>query len=649
MEEFLKNLQLSNEAINLYINSLGQSPLTLKELNAIMGNLDRDSFIEIIDDLINMGLYVQIEPKKPEILKYFLAIPPIAPILSYYSNINQNIPNIANQVQELINNSLTQIIQSDENKVELNTFYRQFQEIKKDLDEVLLIQKIDIEDIIGEFDTILEMKSILSDTENIILSLNQKLKTITQTQLTGLIKVIMDIKTNLIELVKELGLKKNEVSVITVIEEVFQKKIQTSVDEFTNALTELIEVEFEKTTITIKKDLEPPIQQIINKSIQIRNEFKNLILNLLKNIQDKLNEIQVITENNIENLSNSIIDLKNVISENLTNIIQDTINQISALNQPIEQCMRGYIDFTNQTDKINIDNIWLINNENIIKDGISNLINNSKNLITIIVPKLENFINKDLFNNISKDIKIKIASSDPHTNSIVRGLKDINNLEFKQLKNDNLFALKGDNKYLIIAIHQKDSKDPLNNCIGIGTNYPPIINKLNSIIETTWSSAQGDRMPMGRTVGGPPSGMRHPVKATPLRSMQAPTTPAPKVMAPPQEMPTAPLRKASPPKLSKAPTTPAPSTQPESGGNVSKLINNAFNNLIQQLDNFTGIEFSKALQGVSDVILENKGYSVTLHSVGTWVNNYKNIPTPLITDDKKLILEAIEGWKQRFS
>ena len=87
--------------------------------------------------------------------------------------------------------------------------------------------------------------------------------------------------------------------------------------------------------------------------------------------------------------------------------------------------------------------------------------------------------------------------------------------------------------------------------------------------------------------------------------------------------------------------------QPKPGDQVGALIDDAFNALLAQLNTFKGSDFSKSLLSVTDLILENKGYSVTLHNIRKWINNYKTVNVPLTDDDKKQIFDAIEDWKQR--
>jgi len=62
----------------------------------------------------------------------------------------------------------------------------------------------------------------------------------------------------------------------------------------------------------------------------------------------------------------------------------------------------------------------------------------------------------------------------------------------------------------------------------------------------------------------------------------------------------------------------------------------------------TGIDFSKALQNISDLILEKRGFSVTLHNIRSLINKYKEQLAPIISEkERNEIIELIEGFKKR--
>jgi len=82
----------------------------------------------------------------------------------------------------------------------------------------------------------------------------------------------------------------------------------------------------------------------------------------------------------------------------------------------------------------------------------------------------------------------QLASSDLKNDRLFQHFKQMPNIEFKNIENEKIVALKGDETQLVIAIIQYDSKDPLNDCTGFGTNYPPLITLLSPIVNLLWNT-----------------------------------------------------------------------------------------------------------------------------------------------------------------
>ena len=66
MEDFLRILQLSESAINIYQKSLGKKPLTYYEVYSTFLNISPDEFNEVINELLNAGLLLQQEHENVE-------------------------------------------------------------------------------------------------------------------------------------------------------------------------------------------------------------------------------------------------------------------------------------------------------------------------------------------------------------------------------------------------------------------------------------------------------------------------------------------------------------------------------------------------------------------------------------------------------
>ncbi|MFW9989705.1 MAG: helix-turn-helix domain-containing protein, partial [Candidatus Odinarchaeota archaeon] len=102
METFLRKLNLSEFAIEIYLQLLYKFPLTYYEIHSIVPKITLEEFNNIISELLNIGLITQQPSQKEDPITHYRALPPIYPILTYYNNINANLGDIKNSIQELM-------------------------------------------------------------------------------------------------------------------------------------------------------------------------------------------------------------------------------------------------------------------------------------------------------------------------------------------------------------------------------------------------------------------------------------------------------------------------------------------------------------------------------------------------------------------
>ena len=654
MDDFLRKLQLSENAIEIYLKSLQKIPLTYYELYSIVPKATLEEFNKSISDLLDAGLITQQPSKKQETITQYLTLPPILPILNYYNNINVNLGDIKNSIQELMINSVNEIFQ--ENKtIELDSILETFQEIRKDIDEDSIIQKQEVEDVVEGMEELNMVKQKLS-------ILHEKIISITQTKFAYLIKTLNSLKNDIIEKINSMEFKKHKEAIISLIEQQFKAKSENMVKDFIKNLHELIEKEFDETG--------KPVEKSTDLIIQYQNDFKMLLLNMFSNFETKMNKIHELLKENHENLYAKMKNLEIKIAENLNAIIQNSINEVSNLNRPIENVLKNYLQEISTIDKFLFNKIWIVNSVTKINESIQHFIVNSKEDLTIIIPYLEHHLAFEQFDNINGNLKIKIASSEAHTNSMVKNFKNIKNIIYRTYQNKDLVALKSDNKQLIMGVIQ-DSKNPLDDFIGIGTTFDPLIKLLDPLIQDVWEKAYTDTFhgtqmaktqPSMTTTTTTPKALTtaRPIVSTKLDSNKIVTIPS-KI----QEIPKNDIRSTK----SQTTQTPSPTSlkpqitdlkqklqekidfisvaQPKVDDEAGILINNAFTNLINKLDNIKGDEFGKELQDIADLILEKKGFSVTLHKVRSTINKHKDKLTLLDNNDKKEILEDIQSWKKK--
>ncbi|MFX0137041.1 MAG: hypothetical protein ACFFDN_25610, partial [Candidatus Hodarchaeota archaeon] len=260
-----------------------------------------------------------------------------------------------------------------------------------------------------------------------------------------------------------------------------------------------------------------------------------------------------------------------------------------------------------------------------------------------------------------------------------KSFKNVKNLMYRTYQNENLIILKGDNNNFIMGVIQ-DSKDPLNDFIGIGSTFEPLIKLFEPLIRGVWETAYPDSFhatqlaqtsktttPTKTLTSVKPiiSAEFQRVEKKPKEIKDQETKPTISIPGQIQEIPKGDIRFTESPAIQTQVTTPSKSqitnlkqklkekidfmtvAQPTAGDESAIEINTAFTNLIQKLDNLKGEQFGKELQDIADLILEKKGFSVTLHKVRSTINKYKEKFSLLDENDKKEIIENIENWKQK--
>lgn len=460
MENLIKQFGITEEAIPIYINCLGRGYLTFYEIYSLFPDLSIEKFKTHINELNYSGLLIKIISEEPEIFDYYLALPPYTPLLNYHNALKDNLSKIGSTIQEAIRSVVEQITNADTTK-DSDQALNRFHAIKEDIEEELLIQRFEIEDFVKN-------RNILEEISKIFTELGERFKKIAQTQFASLFR------THIIRELKMIELTKSEEKLIDIIENLFESKFDIINYNLANDSYNLFENEIEHTENSIKEEL--------NNLFGNRNEIKLLFSRMGNEFKEKLGEIEALITKPETN------EMGDLIVSNIAEIIQDFAQRIYEFNLPVEESLQSYLKENLSPEKNKIENIWLVKSRTKINEEILNIILNSKKEIVFIIPNIKDYLNIEQFQDSHVDLKIKIASSDLEMNSLVQNFKQMHNLEFKNIKNDNIIALKGDNNHIVIAIIQEESQDILNNCTGFGTNFKPLINILSPIVRLSWDA-----------------------------------------------------------------------------------------------------------------------------------------------------------------
>lgn len=93
---------------------------------------------------------------------------------------------------------------------------------------------------------------------------------------------------------------------------------------------------------------------------------------------------------------------------------------------------------------------------------------------------------------------------------------------------------------------------------------------------------------------------------------------------------------------------------PESFDNEKKIdpsqkMVELFEDIEEQFTELSGVEISKRIQNIVDIILETEGYSMELKSIKDWISKLKKIRNPLEEDIKEDFVVAFFNWKEKYS
>ncbi len=651
MENFLTQLNLSEEAINVYLESLNHPFLTYSDLQAIVPNVEEVDFTNIIDNLLELDLILKIVPEKGEILTRYYSIPPITNIITYFQNIEQNFSTIQENIQKLIIQSVNNIFQQ-KSEINLNDVQTQTQEIFQDFKDRTLLERKDAEDITENFE-------VVRGVDNQYLDLQNNIIKITQAKIGTLIKTLSGLKNDIIEEVRRYiptGVEESS-AIINIIKKNFKREIDNITETFLDSILDDFREEFEKISFT----------PIINQVLESKKEYNTLLMDLINNFEKNFEELSHIIEEKSKTFKPHLEELKEQIIYKTNQIIQNSIQQIVDLNKPPQDVISDCRQLIYAQENLVMNDIWVLNSINQMKEELLFAIKNTKNDLLIIIPQLKGYISDDLLKDLPEQPEIFIASSDHFVNSKVKEIADMEKVSFKQYNKTNFIGIRSDKNFIALGIIDKSKDDPLDNVIGFGTNNQMILKSLTNRLNKIWSSAKQDtgalktekpvekplKRPSVKKVsppkprkqkgieGGAFSSVSDRIKDIESRGQKEPQ-PSSDIKPPEVRNRKKESVETSPGGIEDFVSNIAPSEDDE----VGNLINDAFNDLLEKLNELTENQFGQELENVADVILENKGFTVSLHHIRRFARKF-NQDTPLTQEEKSEIFENIEEWKQK--
>ncbi|MFX1417568.1 MAG: hypothetical protein ACFE9N_01475 [Promethearchaeota archaeon] len=330
MKNLLKLFDLSDNSIKIYLESLGKYPYTFSEIQKIIPDVSKEEVKQILEDLIKKKLILPINPKYSDLIQHYIVIPPFSAMLNIISEIDES-PD-AKKTRESKNNP------------QLGRF------------QEMLYQ--DLENISGELIDTLSSQNNSGQTIEILSEVEENIKKFARVILNDVIGLIAPLRMQSAVDARDFS------KLINLIE----KKISDSEEIATNMFAQFKEI--------VNEIFSPEKPQQVE-------AFKKFIRRLGELLEKRFQELSV---GGGEFSSNKIQDIEKLLYDILAN----------------------YIDL----NKAPMNKFWAINSVEKINEIISILLDQCTNELIIIVPHIDNYIPLEKFDldyseDLKQDLKVK--------------------------------------------------------------------------------------------------------------------------------------------------------------------------------------------------------------------------------------------------
>ena len=633
MKALLKSFNLSDDAISIYIKGLGKFPYTLSEIQSIVPNVSEKEIKQVIDELIEKKLILLINPRYSESVPHYIIIPPFAAMLNNITD-------------------LTEV--SDERNIkesEKNPMIEKFQEA--------IYQ--DLENISGDLVEILSNKDNSGQTMEILSEVEENVKKLARVILDDVIGMISPLRmqsavdardfSKLITSVKQKMSESEEivVNMFSQFRDIVQKlgspDVPAELDAFKTfirKLGELIDKRVQELSLGAGTPSSEKIQALENSLYNLLTNYISInkvsiekfwIINSYEKIKEILSvllekckkEITIIVPTFVDFIPLEKFDLdysglkqgvtqkkptqKKQVSTRPSNTKKqkkEIVEKIDLTAKKVAE-LKGFELSHDIADVLTL--ISEINAESVVIDSVQGWLNrllvirkhldsNTQYLllkdmekwkkdypkVKKIEEKLEQEVVDELKSRLSegksKDeiqpigVNIKIISSDSHESKHALAFAKKANIEYLQLKRNNIFAIMADNSSFIFGVYQKIRSKTRFEISGFFTTYKPIIEIMAPVIVEIRSKAR-----------------------------------YPKAVE----------------------------------------INRVFNEVIENINDYTGKKIGKKLKSSLDVVFEKDGISLDILELKLLIGKLEKLYHPLDNEMKEYVINELNTLNKKFS
>ncbi|TFF93880.1 MAG: hypothetical protein EU544_05240 [Promethearchaeota archaeon] len=206
--------------------------------------------------------------------------------------------------------------------------------------------------------------------------------------------------------------------------------------------------------------------------------------------KNELVKIDTLVHKSNETLQNVSQQLQKQIAKHLMESYEELITNYEGNIDSIVNVLEKAWKTLSNEEKIRREELFPVLNLHKLQEILGHLISGPYEELLVITPQIPELIPLEKLESLSKEMTLKIASTELHTNSLVKKLLQNEHIEYKRRQKDDFIGILADNTFLVMAYYEKDSKYPLRNIIGYATDHPPFIKLFENELRNKWTFAR---------------------------------------------------------------------------------------------------------------------------------------------------------------
>ena len=436
-KKVLKNIELTDEEIELYFLTTGRGVVSLAEISLLI-NKSKEESEKIAEKFIEKGLYKKILGASP----HYFTLPPYAALVSQLHEFQVFVSDIDSQTSSQLEQSFSQLEAEAEGTKKIQEFGDFVTKVKRNMLMQIKVQKDSVDTAIADVDNIKNINKIIGSLrEDVQKAIN------THIQMVG------------------------------------KKKLKEELGSFFNRFSVTLEESLEKTMSSI--------DQIVNTAETAKENVRTTFADVSKNISKVLMDVEEKISNIAEGVSESFGNLKNTFSTKVVGVLKEMLSKISKRLEISEITTKNFWEQAKQITLFTMRDVWFIKSVEGIKSQIKDEVPKAKMRLLIVAPQITD-IDVESLKQCSSRVNIRIATFvDIHNGShqeIIKKLNDIPNVDIRLRKEQDLWGINKDSEVIIIcALSRKEGE--IAEIAGIGTATQEHIRIFVPVIEDAWMSA----------------------------------------------------------------------------------------------------------------------------------------------------------------